>query len=275
MIARILDGKEVASHILSRVKKEAKGASLELAVVKVGTHPASTTYIKRKKEIALSLGISFKVYEFPEDISQQELENEVDKIGKDSTTTGMIVQLPLPSSFNTEAVLNKIPEAKDVDVLSKAAFDKFEKGELSILPPTVSAIAEMLLHYEIPIQGTTAVIVGRGRLVGLPARIYFESAGAKVIVAHSQTEDLAKTVQQGDIVVSGVGKPGLITGEMIKEGAVVIDAGTSVEDGVTTGDVDVESVSEIASYLSPVPGGVGPVTVACLFNNLVVLSVTE
>ncbi|MCP6726841.1 MAG: bifunctional 5,10-methylenetetrahydrofolate dehydrogenase/5,10-methenyltetrahydrofolate cyclohydrolase [Patescibacteria group bacterium] len=272
MIARILDGKEVASHILSRVKKEAKEASLELAVVQVGTHPASVTYIERKKEIALSLGVSFKLYKFPEDILQQELESEVEKIGNTSSTTGMIVQLPLPSAFNTEAVLNKIPEEKDVDVLSETAFNKFQKGELSILPPTISAIAEILLHYEIPVQGKTVVIVGRGRLVGLPAQIYFESAGANVIVAHSQTSDLAKTIQQGDIVVSGVGKAGLITGEMVKEGAVVIDAGISVEGGVTTGDIDTESVSEKASYISPVPGGVGPVTVACLFSNLLLLS---
>ena len=272
MIARIINGKEIAANILSRVKKEAEGSSLELAVVQVGTHPASVAYIKRKKEIASSLGISFKVYEFKEDISQQELENEIEKIGKDSATTGMIVQLPLPSALNAEAVLNKIPEEKDVDVLSKNAFDKFEKGTLSIIPPTISAIAEMLLDREIPIQGKTVVIVGRGRLVGLPAKIYFESVGANVIVAHSQTEDLARTIQQGDIVVSGVGKPGLITGEMIKQGAVVIDAGTSVEGGVTTGDIDTESVSEKASYISPVPEGVGPVTVACLFSNLVILA---
>ena len=192
----------------------------------------------------------------------------------------MIVQFPLPKHINTQSVLDRIPQRKDVDVLSSSSFAEFVFGTLSILPPTVAAIALLIKETlrqssgqaKRNLEGTQVAVVGAGRLVGLPVSLWLTQQGAIVSLIQKGTRNAPQLIKKADIVVSGVGKAGLITGTMIKKGSVIIDAGTSVESGRAQGDVDFKSVSKKAGYLSPVPGGVGPLTVACLFQNLFSLS---
>lgn len=203
-------------------------------------------------------------------VSQVKLERQVKKIGKDAKISGVIVQLPLPKRLNTQHVLDLIPTKKDVDVLSSASFSDFALGILPILPPTVGAIALLLKEAKKKLEGSKVVVVGAGRLVGLPIALWLTQQGATISLIQKGTKNTSQIILEADIVISGVGKPGLITGKMIKKGAVVIDAGTSVEGGSIKGDVDFESVLKKASFLTPVPGGVGPLTVVCLFKNLFV-----
>jgi len=280
MKAQILDGKKVAGDILSEVRQDVVGKSLRLVVIQVGENLVSQTYITEKKKIGEDIGVQVDVHEFPSAIEQQELQDEVRRIGEDAQVAGLIVQLPLPEHLIMKEVLDVIPIEKDVDVLSSAAFDEFSHGTLPVLPPTVAAVQALLSAYGIELQEKEVVLVGSGRLVGLPLSIWLQNKGISLQVANKDTKDIRSLTKEADIVISGVGKKNLITGDMIKVGAVVIDAGTSVEEGPSTplgvkktsGDVDFESVSQKASYITPVPGGVGPLTVACLFKNLLTLS---
>ena len=271
MIAKKLNGEEVASHILKRVEIKAKNKRVQLAVIQVGENAISATYIKKKEEVAASLGIGFKLHVLSKSISQKKLESEIKKIAEKKVVSGVILQLPIPKHLNSQAAMDAIPLSKDVDVLSSEAFGKFTLGQFPILPPTVAAIFELLLYYKIPIKGKNVVIIGRGRLVGLPLTIFFQQQHATITSANSLTKNLSTLTRTADILISGVGKSGLVVGSMVKKGAVVIDAGTSVAKTQSLGDVDYKSVSAKASFISPVPGGVGPVTVACLFHNLVEL----
>lgn len=280
MKAKILDGKKVAEEILSEVRKGAKGKNLKLVVAQVGENLVSQTYIAEKKKIGRDIGVEVDVRVFPSSVGQQELQGEVERIGEDAGVAGIIVQLPLPKHMQVKEVLDAIPLQKDVDVLSSSAFDKFSHGTLPILPPTVAAVQALLSAYGIQVQDKKVVLVGAGRLVGLPLSIWLQNKEVSFEVADKDTKDIASLTRDADIVISGVGESGLITGDMIQVGAVVIDAGTSVEEGPSTplgvkktaGDVDFESVASRASYITPVPGGVGPVTVACLFSNLITLA---
>lgn len=272
MEAKILDGKKVAQEILRDVKQRAKGKSLKLAVVQVGQNKVSETYIAEKQKIGEEAGIKVELFQFPETIVQKELQQEIGRIGKNPSVTGLIVQLPLPKTMNREEVLNCIPLEKDVDVLSGQALKNFGDGKFAIVPPTVGAVQALFLAYGIEIQGKKVTLVGYGRLVGMPISLWLKQENTEFEIADKDTKDLVAVTKAADVVISGVGKANLITGDMIKQGAVVIDAGTSVEDGKTTGDVDFASVSQKASYITPVPGGVGPLTVACLLRNVVILS---
>jgi len=272
MKAQILDGKKVAEQILSDVRKGAEGKRLKLAVVQVGENSVSEKYIKEKQKKAEEAGIEVEMFRFREDITQLELEHEVERIGKDEKITGVIVQLPLPKHMDTQEVLNHIPVEKDVDVLSSAAFREFKAGNFPVFPPMVAAVQALLSYYGIKVKGKKVTLVGFGRLVGMPLSVWLQNEGVTLLVVDKETKDIAALTREADIVISGVGKRKLITGDMVKNGAIVVDAGTSVEGGKTIGDVDFESVSGKASFITPVPGGVGPLTVACLFKNLLTLS---
>lgn len=284
MAAKILQGEEIATRILEHLKSKVVDKQLKLAVVQVGKNAVSETYIHKKEEVALELGIGFELHKLAQEISQTEIKNSVAAIGKDKKVSGLIVQLPLPQHINQQEVLDEIPLEKDVDVLSSKALGLFSQGALPWLPPTVKAVSLLLKEAKVHLKGARVLVIGAGRLVGLPLSLWLLREGATLTIANKATTNLSSLTKQADIIISGVGKAGLITGAMVKKGAVIIDAGTSVSENVRRqasnisrinrieGDVDFKSVSKKARFLSPVPGGVGPLTVACLFENLVTLN---
>ncbi|MBI1985047.1 MAG: bifunctional 5,10-methylenetetrahydrofolate dehydrogenase/5,10-methenyltetrahydrofolate cyclohydrolase [Candidatus Wildermuthbacteria bacterium] len=267
----LLSGEPIARRMISDLKPRI-GLNLSLSVVQVGENKVSERYIGEKAKVAKELGISFKVARFPREVSQEELEKSVAELGLNKGVSGIIIQLPLPAHLFAQKVLDLIPLGKDVDVLSSANFELFKQGRSRILPPTIEAISCLLQESGVSIQEKNTVIIGKGRLVGEPLRVWFLQKGITPVVADKSTLNIGELARSADILISAAGKAGLITGDMVKEGAVVIDAGTSVESGEAKGDIDFESVSKKAAYITPVPGGVGPLTVANLFNNLVKLS---
>ena len=269
-MAIILSGERKAKRILRDLSKQAKGKRLKLVVVQVGSNMVSASYIGEKQKAAEIAGIKFELVQLPVSISQKKIEDTITKLGKDSRNTGIIVQLPLPKELKTQDVLNRIIPEKDVDLLSSAAFGMFTLGHSKILPPTVAAIVTLLKGQSL--KEKKVVVVGAGRLVGIPASIWLLQEQAQVSIIDKKTKDKAMLFKQADIIISGVGKKDLIKGSMIKRGAVVIDAGTSVENGTASGDVDFTSVVAKAKAVTPVPGGVGPLTVSHLLRNLVILS---
>jgi len=296
MKAKILNGKELSEKILANLKKEVKKSKLKLrlAVIQVGENSVSQVFINQKKKACEKTGINFKLFKFPAKISVLEFKKEIEKVIKSPVNSGVIIQLPLPRTtfqekslteratqkvvrglpkkFLAEEFLNLIPEEKDVDVLSEKSLGKFYQGTLKILPPTVNGILYLLKSYKIGSIGKNVVIVGAGRLVGFPLATQLLKEKATLSVLNEWTRDASSFTKKADILISGVGKPNLIKGNVVKKGGVVIDAGTSMKKGKLIGDVDFKSVSEKASYITPVPGGVGPLTVACLLENLVKLN---
>ena len=279
-MAKILDGKKLSEEILENLKREIKKRNLKLrlAVVQIGDRavggwrPVSQIFISQKKKACERVGIDFKLCKLPAKISVPELKKEIEKIIKNPANSGVIIQLPLPKEFFPEAFLNLIPEEKDIDVLSEKSLGKFYQGTLKILPPTVQGILYLFKNYKIELKGKNVVIVGAGRLIGNPLALRLLQEKATVSVLNEFTKDAPSFTKKADILISGVGKPNLITGGMVKKGVMVIDAGTSIKKGKLMGDVDFKSVSKKASYITPVPGGVGPMTVACLIENLVELN---
>ncbi|MBI1971587.1 MAG: bifunctional 5,10-methylenetetrahydrofolate dehydrogenase/5,10-methenyltetrahydrofolate cyclohydrolase [Candidatus Wildermuthbacteria bacterium] len=271
-MATLLLGERIAKNILDDLKAQVAGKKLQLAVVQVGSNPVSEKYIKEKKKAAKFLGVRFRLVKISSATSQEKMETIVENLGRDKSISGMIVQLPLPKSVRMQDILNRIPLRKDVDVLSSAAFGLFALGQFPVVPPTVWAVSSLLEEYGISTKGKRVVIVGAGRLVGMPLTLWFLQQGATVSVATKSTKNLGALTRSADILISATGQQNLIKGVMVKRGAVVIDAGTSVESGKTKGDVDFRSVSKKAGFITPVPGGVGPLTVACLFQNLCKLS---
>jgi len=283
---KILDGKKLSERILANLKKEIKNHRLKsrLAVISVGENPISQIFINQKEMACEKIGINFKLFKFPTKIKNSELKKEISGIVKNPANSGVIIQLPLPKKFLPEEILNLISEEKDIDVLSENSLGKFYQalpsfssknlggqGTLKILPPTVQGILYLFKNYKIDLKGKNVVIVGAGRLVGFPLAIQLLKEKATVSVLNEFTKDAPSFLKKADILISGVGKPNLIKGNMIKRGVIVIDAGTSVKNGRLVGDVDFQSVFKKASYITPVPGGIGPLTVACLLENLVKL----
>ncbi len=257
----ILSGKVVAEKIEAYLATEVeelkgRGVILSLAVILVGEDLASLTYVKAKEKVAERLGVNFRIFHFSGECSQKQILELLDELNADKDIHGIIIQLPLPGSFDVENLINSIDPAKDVDGLRDGT-----------QPPTVLAIMELLKFYEIPLQGNI-VLVGHGKLVGQPLEKMLGKMGVKVGVCDSSTADLAEKTRQADILISATGKPGLITPEMVSGQAVVIDAGTAESGGSVKGDV-LPSVYEKVKAYSPVPGGVGPLTVMMLMRNLV------
>lgn len=270
----LLDGKTLSAKILEELKSDI--ASLprppRLAVVIVGEDPATESYIRQKTRTAEKIGVGVTLHRFSLEISTNMLREKVGAIVRDKKNNGVIVQLPLPIHVNSQTVLNAVIPEKDVDVLSSRAVGNFESGKSRILPPVVGAVDAFFREYGISVKGKHALVVGAGRLVGRPVGSWLLREGATVSVAQSQTENLEELAHMADIIVSGVGKPNLIRSDMVKEGVIIVDAGTSEAGDKLVGDVDFETVAPKASFITPVPGGVGPVTVAMLLKNLVVLT---
>ena len=269
MSFKILDGKRLSEKILLRLKKEAKGLNLKLAVVLVGKEPASQLFLNQKKKACEKFGIGFELFKFPSKIGTSELKRKVAKIAKRLDISGIIIQLPLPKKIKSQEILNLIPPKKDVDVLSETNLGKFYQGTFSFLPPTVGAIVYILKNYRIKLKGKNIVLVGGGELVGKPLSLWLLRKGATFSVVNKFTKNLTSFTRKADILISGAGKPNLIKGSMVKKNAVIIDCGSGKLKGKVRGDVDFESVSKKASYIAPVPGGVGPMTVAIVLWNLV------
>jgi len=272
-MSKLMEGKKIAKEGFLNLEREMreKRISLSLAVFRVGEDPVSEIYVDIKRKELEKRGIAVSVYNFEEDVPEEELERKI----KSTEEDGVIVQLPLPERLDKKRVLNFIPEEKDVDVLSSKSQGKFYSGIGGVLPPVGGAVQMILDVYNVTPKGKLVTLVGAGRLVGKPLVVFFIRRRATVSVVNQHTKDMSFFTKNADIVVSGAGVPGLIKGDMVKQGAILIDAGTSFVSGKTKGDVDIDSVKNKAGIFSPVPGGVGPLTVYCLAKNLFHLKTTK
>jgi len=275
MPARILDGKAIASQIQQEIKqeldelKEKYGITPGLAVVLVGENPASEVYVRNKGRKCEELGIRSIVKRLSESASEKEVIDTVTQLNEDESVHGIIVQLPLPSHIDPEVVISHIDPNKDVDGFHPVNVGWMFIGRNRFVPCTPAGIIEILDRSGIEIEGKRAVVVGRSNIVGKPLSILLLQRNATVTVCHSRTANLPEVTRQADILVAAVGKAHLIKADMVKEGAVVIDVGINRVDDKIVGDVDFESVKEVASAITPVPGGVGPLTVIMLMRNTV------
>ena len=260
---KLLEGEKIAEEILKDLKKRIKGRNLKLVVFLVGEDPASLLFTKAKEKACKKIGVGFELLKFPSWVNQADLEKEIKKTVLKTDIQGVVVQLPLPADINSQEIVDIIPLEKDIDVLSQKAFEKFKTGNSLVIPPVVAAIKRLFEDYKINLSGKKIVLVGAGKLVGFPISVWLVQKRINFSIIEKSTLNPEVILKQADIVISGVGKAGLIKGEMIKEGAVVVDAGS---------DVDFKSVSEKASYITPIRGGIGPLTVACLLENLLKLN---
>ena len=275
MSAEILDGKKLSEKILAEVAQEVANMKTPptLAIVLVGEDPASLSYVKQKEKTGKSIGIPVEIFRYGTEISGHKLREEVSRIAHMKNIQGLIVQLPLPYSLNESRIVNAIPQKKDVDVLGKTTLGAFTQGTSTVVPPTIGAILQLLKEYDLTLFKKNVVIVGAGRLVGLPMEIEATRQGATVSIINEHTKNPELITKEADIIITGTPEPEHIGSDMVKEGAVVIDAGYAKNsEGKPTGNVIFEEVSKKASFITPVPGGIGPMTVAMLFANLVTLT---
>lgn len=273
-IMTIIDGKKIREKILTDVKERV--AKLPFAPVfcdvLVGENEVSAQYVRMKAKTAESVGISFHHASFPETITTEELVEEIKKLNKIENMCGLIVQLPLPLSIDKETVCNAIDANIDVDFLGKDASEKFYNNQMNIGYPTAMACVYMLDSLKMDLSKKKIIMLGQGELVGRPVLHILKTRGLDVTPVTRKTENKDELIASADVIISGIGKGKNIKGDMIKEGAVLIDAGTSESTSGIVGDVDLESVKEKASFVSPVPGGVGPVTVAMLLQNVLIVA---
>lgn len=276
---KILDGKKIAGEIKEELKSEIlrlkeKNIFPDLAVVIVGEDSASKIYVKNKKKTCEEIGIRSRVIELPEKISENELLDLIDDLNKDEKVHGILVQLPLPEHINKERIVLAISPKKDVDCFHPENIGKVFLNDPRFLPCTPAGILEILKRYRIEILGKNVVIVGRSNIVGKPLALMLINEGATVMVCNSKTEKLKEKTLQADILISATGKAGLIKKDMVKQGAVVVDVGMNRDkEGKLVGDVDFQEISKFASYITPVPGGVGPMTIVMLMKNTVLACV--
>ena len=273
-MAKLIDGKAIAAE--TRADIAARRAAFEaetgvnpgLAVVIVGENPASQVYVRNKKKACEDVGFYSVVIEMPEETTEAELLTKIDELKRDARIHGILVQLPLPKHLDEKAVIAAIPPEKDVDAFHVVNAGRIMLGDYDFLPCTPAGIMKMLAHEGIDPTGKECVVVGRSNIVGKPMAMLLLQANGTVTVCHSRTADLAAVTRRADILVVAIGKADFITGDMIKPGAVVIDVGMNRRaDGKLTGDVDFASASEVASAITPVPGGVGPMTITMLLEN--------
>lgn len=269
-----IDGKAFSQVILEKIReehnqlKEKYGKQAGLAVVIVGNNPASQVYVRNKMKACENVGFYSENIELDENISEEELLQKIDKLNKNDRINGILVQLPLPSHINELKIIDSISPEKDVDGFHVANIGKMVIGdETGFLSCTPYGIMQLLEEYKIEIAGKDAVIIGRSNIVGKPMALMLIQKGATVQVCNSRTKDLRKKLNDADIIIVAAGVPKLLKKEDVKEGAVVIDVGINRVDGKICGDVDYEEVAEKASYITPVPGGVGPMTIASLIKN--------
>lgn len=278
MTARIIDGKAMAAEIRSEVAGRAsalaeRGVTPGLAAVLVGEDEPSRIYVGAKQKACAEVGIHSERHELPQDASEEELLELIRRLGEDPAVHGILVQLPLPPQISTLAAHETISVEKDVDGLTPASVGRLVRGEATYLPATPFGIVEMLARTGIPIEGQEVVIVGRGALVGMPLSIMLAQksprGNATVTLCHTRTRDLPSHTRRADILVVAAGRPGTVTADMVKPGAAVIDVAVNRTEAGLVGDVDFEGAREVAGWITPVPGGVGPLTVAMLLVNTV------
>ena len=273
-MAKIIDGKLISQQIREEIAQKASdfqkktGILPGLAVIIVGEDPASQVYVRNKKKACEQVGFYSRVYELPGDTTQEELNSLVDELNGDERIHGILVQLPLPKHLNEEEILLRIDPKKDVDAFHPYNVGKIMIGNAIFLPCTPAGVMQLLKRSGIDVSGKECVVVGRSNIVGKPMAMLLLAANGTVTVCHSRTRDLASVCKRADILVAAIGKADFFTADMVKEGAVVIDVGMNRrDDGKLTGDVDFASVEPIASYITPVPGGVGPMTITMLLQN--------
>ncbi len=269
MSAKIIDGKALAASIRAQIEKEVSGLTdtPSLAVIMIGNDPASEVYVRNKEKACVEVGINSLVYKLDEATTQEQAEALVKELVARDDIHGVLVQLPLPKHLNEEALLGLIPTHKDVDGFSEANMGKLLLGKECLYSCTPHGVIKLIESEGIDICGKHAVVIGRSNIVGKPIALMLLSKNATVTVCHSKTQNLADICKQADILVVAIGKPKFVSADMVKKGAVVIDVGVNRIDGKLCGDVDFDSVKDVASYITPVPGGVGPMTITMLLYN--------
>jgi len=271
----IISGKELSdelrSEILERVKviKNIYDVVPHLAVIIVGDDPASQSYVKGKSKACDEVGITNTTIQLPSDVSQQDLIQTIDELNRNSKIDGILVQLPLPNHIDEASVMNYINPLKDVDGFHPVNVDGLYTGKKCIKPCTPSGIIKLLKKANVEIEGKNVVVLGRSNIVGLPVAKMLLDENATVTVCHSRTKNLKEITSQADILIVAIGKPKFVTTDMVKDGAVVIDVGVNRVDGKLVGDVDFDNVEHKTSVITPVPGGVGPMTITCLLENTI------
>lgn len=266
----IIDGRELKERKLQEIKNNVGelGSTLGLAVVQVGDNEASKVYIRQKEKAALELGYKYIHRHFPADVSEEELIEEIKSLNNDDSIDGILVQMPLPKHLNESVIQNTVDPLKDVDGLTYVNAGKLVQNVDGLVPCTPKGIIDMLDYHKIGLEGANVVVIGRSILVGKPIATLLSNRNATVVLTHSKTRDLGSLTRNADIIIAAVGKAGFVTEDMVKDGAVVIDVGINRVDGKLYGDVDFANVKDKCSYITPVPGGVGPMTVCELMNNV-------
>jgi len=274
--AKIIDGKAIASSIRESLKGEVEslvpkyGRPPCLAVILVGDDPASAIYVRMKGKACEETGIRSLTFRMPAETREEELLSKIDELNADETVDGILVQLPLPDHISESAVIERILPDKDVDGFHPVNVGRLAVGERALLPCTPHGIIKMLEHEGVEIKGKRAVVIGRSNIVGKPVALMLLHRHATVTICHSRTVDLPAVAREADILIAAVGRPHMVTREFVKEGAVVIDVGVNrLSDGKLAGDVKFDEVSQVASKITPVPGGVGPMTITMLLSNTV------
>jgi len=272
-MANIISGKEVSLKVKGEVREKVlelkeKGIETGLAVVIVGDNPASRVYVNNKKKACEEVGFTSYEYALPEETTEEELLELVNTLNNDDKVNGILVQLPLPKQINETAVINAISPDKDVDAFHPVNVGKIMIGDYAFLPCTPAGIMELIDSTGVDIAGKSCVVIGRSNIVGKPMSMLLLHRSGTVTICHSKTKNLKEICSQADILVAAVGRPNFVTGDMVKEGAVVIDVGINrMEDGKLCGDVNFAEAEKKASFITPVPGGVGPMTIAMLMKN--------
>ncbi len=274
-MTEIIDGKELAKKVRKELKKEVeelkeKGVNPKLAVIMVGNDPGSTVYVRNKSKACEKVGIEFEEFLFDEKIEESELLDLIDKLNADDTVHGILLQCPVPKHIDVNKAFRRISPNKDVDGFNPINVGNLTIGEDAFISCTPYGVVKMFEEYNIETEGKRAVILGRSNIVGKPMIQCMLNKNSTVTVCHSRTQNIGEVIKEADIVIAAIGKPNFVKADMVKDGAVVIDVGINrLEDGSITGDVDYENVAKKASYITPVPGGVGPMTIAMLLNNVV------
>ena len=272
-MAKIIDGKAVSAKVKEQVRKEAEvlknqGIEIGLAVVIVGNNSASRVYVNNKKKACEEVGFTSYEYALPEETTEAELLELVEELNNDDKVNGILVQLPLPKQINENAIINAIRPEKDVDAFHPENVGHIMIGDFSFLPCTPAGVMELIAETGVGVCGKNCVVIGRSNIVGKPMAMLLLHKNGTVTICHSRTKNLAEICSQADILVAAVGKAGFVTPDMVKEGAVVIDVGMNRNsEGKLCGDVDYAACFDKAGYITPVPGGVGPMTIAMLMRN--------
>ncbi|HDE4652166.1 TPA: bifunctional methylenetetrahydrofolate dehydrogenase/methenyltetrahydrofolate cyclohydrolase FolD [Staphylococcus aureus] len=273
MVAKILDGKQIAKDYRQGLQDQVealkeKGFTPKLSVILVGNDGASQSYVRSKKKAAEKIGMISEIVHLEETATEEEVLNELNRLNNDDSVSGILVQVPLPKQVSEQKILEAINTEKDVDGFHPINIGKLYIDEQTFIPCTPLGIMEILKHADIDLEGKNAVVIGRSHIVGQPVSKLLLQKNASVTILHSRSKDMASYLKDADVIVSAVGKPGLVTKDVVKEGAVIIDVGnTPDENGKLKGDVDYDAVKEIAGAITPVPGGVGPLTITMVLNN--------